>query len=88
MPQEVLEPPGIHSPGRQCISGRMPQHVDMDRKRQPSGFASPFNRASNARAPERLAALIDEDVSRLSPVRLLLPLQELETDHLVPAGGR
>jgi hypothetical protein len=28
MPQEVLEPPCVHSPGRQCVSGRMPQHVD------------------------------------------------------------
>jgi hypothetical protein len=32
---------------------------------------------------ERLAALIDEDVGGLDPVRLLLPVQELETVHLI-----
>jgi hypothetical protein len=26
----------------------MPQHVDMKRERQPSGFASPLNHTSNA----------------------------------------
>ena len=62
----------------------MPQHVDMHRERQPSGLASPFDHASNAHAAERLAALIDEDVGRLDPVSLLLPLQELETVHLIP----
>jgi Resolvase, N terminal domain len=40
----------------------MPQHMDMDRERKPSGFPSPFNHASNAHAAEGLAALIDEDV--------------------------
>jgi hypothetical protein len=45
MPQKVLEPPCIHPPGRQCISRRMPQHVDMDRERQPGSLASPFNHA-------------------------------------------
>jgi hypothetical protein len=27
MPEEVLEPACVHSPGRQCVSGGMPQHV-------------------------------------------------------------
>jgi hypothetical protein len=84
MSQEVLEPPCIHSPGRQCVSGRMPQHVDMHRERQPSGFPGPLNHASDAHAAEGLATLIDEDVGPLDPVSLLLPLQELETVHLIP----
>ena len=61
----------------------MPQHVDMHRERQPGGFSSPFNHASDAHPAERLAALIDEDVGGLDPVRLLLPVQELETVHLI-----
>jgi hypothetical protein len=59
-------------------------NVDVDRERQPSGLASPLDHASNAHPAERLAALIDEDVGRLDPVGLLLPVQELETVHLVP----
>jgi hypothetical protein len=62
----------------------MPQHVDMKRERQPSGFASPLNHTSNAHPAERLAALIDEDVGPLDPVSVLLPVQELEAVHLVP----
>jgi SAM domain (Sterile alpha motif) len=79
----MLEPACVHSPGRQCVSGRMPQHVDMDRKRQPSGFPSPLNHACNAHPAQRLAALIDEYVGGLGPVCLLLPVQELETVHLI-----
>jgi hypothetical protein len=59
-------------------------NVDVDRERQPSGLAGPLDHASNAHPAERLAALIDEDVGRLDPVGLLLPVQELETVHLVP----
>ena len=59
-------------------------NVDMHRKRQPSSLASPFNHASNAHPAEGLTALIDEHVSPLDPVSLLLPVQELETVHLVP----
>ena len=62
----------------------MPQHVDMHRERQPSSLASPFNHACDAHPAERLTALIDEHVSPLDPVSLLLPLQELEPVHLVP----
>jgi hypothetical protein len=76
--------PYHNSPGRQCVSGRMPQHVDMHRERQPSGLASPFNHPSNAHPAERLAALIDEHVGPLGSVCLLLPVQELETVHLIP----
>ena len=79
-----MEPACVHSPGRQCISRRMPQHVDMDRERQASGFRGPLNHASDAHAAEGLATLIDEDVCPLDPVSLLLPLQELETVHLIP----
>ena len=56
----------------------------MHRERQPSSLASPFNHASNAHAAERLTALIDEDVGSLNPFSLLLPVQELETVHLIP----
>jgi hypothetical protein len=58
--------------------------VDVDRERQPSGFPSPFNHASNAHPAERLAALIDEDIGAIRSSSLLLPVQELETVHLVP----
>jgi hypothetical protein len=61
----------------------MPQHVDMNRERQPSSLASPLYHASDTHPAERLGALIDEHVGRLNPVRLLLPLQELETVHLI-----
>ena len=61
MPQEVLEPPCVHSPGRQCISGRIPQHMlVMDRERQAMALACRLNHASNAHPTERLATLIDE----------------------------
>ena len=79
----MLEPPCVHSPGRQRVSGRMPQHVDVHGERHPSSLASPFNHACDAHPAERLAALIDEYVSPLDPVSLLLPLQELETVHLI-----
>ena len=62
----------------------MPQHVDMHRKRQPSGLASPLNHASDAHPAEGLATLIDEHVGPFPPFSLLLPLQELETVHLIP----
>jgi hypothetical protein len=84
MAEEVLEPACVHSSGRQCVSRRMPQHMDMHWERQPSSLAGPFNHASNAHPAEGLAALVDEDVGRLNPVRLLLPAQEFETIHLVP----
>jgi hypothetical protein len=58
--------------------------LDMHREWQPSSLASPLDHASNAHPAERLAALIDEDVGRLDPVGLLLPVQELETVHLIP----
>jgi hypothetical protein len=48
----------------------------MHRERQPGGFASPLDHASNAHPAERLAPLIDEDVGRLDPVSLLPPSQE------------
>jgi hypothetical protein len=55
----------------------------MNGERQPSSLASPLYHASNAHPAERLAALIDEHVGRLNPVRLLLPAQEFETVHLI-----
>jgi hypothetical protein len=56
--------------------------VDMHRERQPSGFFSPLNHASDAHAAEGLATLIDKDVGPL--FSLLLPLQQLETVDLIP----
>ena len=69
--------------GWQCVSRRMPQHVDMHRERQSNGLASPVNHASDAYTTERLVALIDEHVSPLDPVSLLLPPQELEPVPLI-----
>ena len=83
MPEEVLEPACVHSPGSQCVSRRMPQHVDMHRKRQPSSLAGPINHASDAHPSERLATLIDEYVGALDPISLLLPSEELETVDLI-----
>jgi len=65
MAEEVLEPPGIHSPGRQGVTRRVAQHVNMDREGKPGGFASPFYHAPDAHTAERLAALVDEDVAGL-----------------------
>jgi hypothetical protein len=47
------------------------------------GLAGPFDHASNSHPAEWLAALIDEDVGAFRSSSLLLPLQELETVHLV-----
>jgi hypothetical protein len=48
---------------------------DVQAPKQDSYFAHPA---------ERLAALVDEHVSPLDPVSLLLPVQEVETVHLIP----
>jgi hypothetical protein len=79
----VLEPPCIHSPGRQCVARQMPQHVDMYRERQPSSLAGPLNHASDAHPAEGLATLIDVYVCPFPPFTLL-PLEELETIDLIP----
>jgi hypothetical protein len=55
----------------------MPQHVDMHREWQPSGFPSTLNHASNAHPSERLATL------SLDAVSPLLPLHQLETVRLI-----
>jgi hypothetical protein len=60
------------------------RNVDMHRERQPSGFPSPLNHATDAHAAEGLAALIYEDVGPPSPGRLLLPAQELKTIDIIP----
>ena len=49
----------------------MPQHVHMNRKRQPSGLASTLNHSADAEAAKGLPALIHKDVGALG---LLLPL--------------
>jgi hypothetical protein len=61
----------------------MAEHVGVDAKRKPSSLTSPFNHASDAHAAEGLTTPVDEHVRRLAPVSLLLPLQQLETVHLV-----
>ena len=42
-----------------------------------------YSRPLGATCHERLATLIDKDVGPLGPVSLLLPLQQLETVHLI-----
>ena len=58
--------------------------VDMHRERQPSGFFSPLNHASDAHAAEGLTTLIDEYVRPFLHLALLLPSEELETVDLIP----
>jgi hypothetical protein len=70
VPKEMLEASGIHSAARQCVSGGVAEHVDVDREWQPSGFPSPLDHAPNAHSPKRMAALVDEDIGPLKPVRL------------------
>ena len=48
MAQEVLQPAGIHALRRQGIAGRVPQHVNVNRERQPGGFTGMFDLARNA----------------------------------------
>jgi hypothetical protein len=62
---------------------RIRLNVDMHRERQPSGLTSPLNHASNAHPAEGPAPFIDDEVGALDPVNLLLPVQELETVHLI-----
>jgi hypothetical protein len=65
VPEEVLEASGVPSPTSQCISGRVAQHVNVDRKWQLCGLASPLDHASNTHPAEWLATFIEEDVIRL-----------------------
>jgi hypothetical protein len=62
MAEIVLEPPRIHSLARQRVSGRVAEHLDVNRERQLSGLASTFNHAGDTHAPKCLAPLIDKDV--------------------------
>jgi hypothetical protein len=64
----------------------------MYRKGQFGGLAGSFDHPRDASSLKRLTTLIDKDVrstvrasrvDRLDPVSLLLPLQQLETVHLV-----
>jgi len=78
-----LRTPVIEACPRKCWSRRVSiplaaraypvewrSNVDVGRERQPSGFPSPFDHASNAHPTERLPALIDENVSGLDSVGL------------------
>ena len=52
----------------------MPQHVNVNRKRQPSGFAAPLNHAPDAHAPDAhtpkgMAALIHERIAGFDAFR-------------------
>jgi hypothetical protein len=61
----------------------MAEHVHVDRKRQPGGFPGPLDHARDAHALERLATFVNEDVSRLDAVGLLLLPQKLEALEFV-----
>jgi hypothetical protein len=83
MAKPILNCPRIHSLGRQGVSGRVPQHVHMNRERQFGGLASPFDHAADAHATERLGALIDEDVSGFYALGLLLAPQQLDARQFI-----
>jgi hypothetical protein len=74
MAEKVSEPARIHPLRRECVSGRVPQHMEMEWEWQPSSLPGSFNHASNAHAGKGLAALIDEDVGFLAPIGQLLAL--------------
>ena len=65
MAQEVLEPSRVHASIGQGVSGRMPDHVDVNRKRQLGGFTGSLDHAGDPHATERLTALVYENPSRV-----------------------
>jgi hypothetical protein len=83
MPKEVLKAPRIHSACRQGVPCRVPQHVNVHWKRQPSGFPSSFNHTCDAHATERCAALIHEHERALDAIGFLLTLQQSQAVDLV-----
>src|SRR5262245_24047655 len=83
MPEIVLKTPSVHSARRQCASSRMPEHMDVDRKRQTSGFSSALNHPADSHATEWLITLVDKDVGRTGAVLRLLASQQLEPVELV-----
>jgi transposase len=62
--KEVLQSPRIHASVGQGIAGRMPDHVDVNRKRQLGGFTGSLDHACNPHATKRLASLVHEHPSR------------------------
>ena len=84
--QEVLQPACIHSFRRQGIPGRMPQHVNVNRKRQVGDLATPLDHASDAHTAERLSALVHEYVGRPDALRCIAALERLEAG-VRPAPG-
>ena len=65
MAQVVLKPPRVHPLVRQGVVASMAEHVDVDRKPDPSFGASPFNHPGNAHSPKGCTTFVDEDISRL-----------------------
>src|SRR5262249_15415595 len=63
--KEVLESPRVHATVGEGVTGRMAQHVNMDRECQLGCFTGPLDHASDAHAAKWLTALIDEHPSRL-----------------------
>ena len=61
----VLKPPRVHPLVRQGVAASMAEHVDVDRKPDPSFGASPFNHPGNAHSPKGCTTFVDEDISRL-----------------------
>jgi ABC transporter substrate binding protein len=84
MPKKVLQPACIHSFRRHGIPSRMPQHVNVNRKRQVGDLATPFDHASDAHTAERLTALVHEYVGRPDALRCVAALERLEAGEFVP----
>jgi hypothetical protein len=68
----VLEPPCVHSPGRRCVSGRMPQRVvDMYRQWQSSSLPNPLNHPFTAQAGHDLCVEVKARADGGNPLLVL-----------------
>jgi hypothetical protein len=60
----MLQPAGIHAFASEGEAGAVAKHVDMHREGQFGSRASSLDHSTDAHATKRLAALIDEHISR------------------------
>jgi len=65
MTQEVLQSARVHASVGQGVTGRMPQHVNVNRKRQLGGLTGALDHAGDPHSAERLRALVYENPSRV-----------------------